>query len=217
MSQQSPLDAGFTNAAFTETNLYTYPLNFEFSISTFTPQFTVKDAAGADVAFIKQKLFKMKEDVSVFLNSSESTLLYKINADRWLDWSAAYAFTEMSSQQKVGKVARQGMASLFSARYELFDENGQQDLIITEENPWVKVADALLSEIPILGIFCGYFFNPKYKIVRPDGSRVALFSKNASFFGRSFTLEQLSTFEKGEEKRILLGLMMMVLLERRRG
>jgi hypothetical protein len=46
---------------------------------------------------------------------------------------------------------------------------------------------------------------------------VATFSKRPSFFGRQFSLTQDAPFEKGEEQRIHLGLMMMALLERRRG
>ena len=52
---------------------------------------------------------------------------------------------------------------------------------------------------------------------RPDGTLVATFKKEASFFGRKFHLYQEAAFEQGEEQRIQLGLMMMALLERRRG
>ena len=90
-------------------------------------------------------------------------------------------------------------------------------VVIEEEKPWVKVMDALLSEIPILTMFSGYFFNPKYTVKRPDGTLVARVSKQKSFFGRKFTIDKLAEFESGEELRILLGSMMMLLLERRRG
>jgi len=38
-----------------------------------------------------------------------------------------------------------------------------------------------------------------------------------SFFGRRFVIEKVAEFEPGEEPRILLGLMMLILLERQRG
>jgi len=75
----------------------------------------------------------------------------------------------------------------------------------------------LLSEIPILGIFTGYVFNPEYHITRPDGTLVFKLKKQASFFGRKFKLTNEALVEPGEEERILVGLMMMLLLERRRG
>ncbi|MEZ5024278.1 MAG: hypothetical protein R2728_13635 [Chitinophagales bacterium] len=66
-------------------------------------------------------------------------------------------------------------------------------------------------------MFTGYFFNPKYIVTRKDGTIVARLSKKKSFWGRRFTLDKLEEFEEGEELRVLLGLMMMILLERRRG
>lgn len=73
-------------------------------------------------------------------------------------------------------------------------------------------------EAPLLGIFTGYFLNPAYTITRTDGTLVCtLKKKEPSFLGRKFTLHKKADFEKGEEDRVLPGLMMMVLLERRRG
>jgi hypothetical protein len=112
---------------------------------------------------------------------------------------------------------RKGWRSIWKASYDIYDQNDKPDLHIKEANPWAKVFDSLLSEIPILGIFTGYLFNPKYNLTRQDGTLVCSFKKNASFFGRKFTLNKEAEFEDGEEDRILLGMMMMVLLERRRG
>jgi len=60
-------------------------------------------------------------------------------------------------------------------------------------------------------------FNPSYIVSRPDGTQVVRLQKQPSFFGRRFVVTQFGPFEQGEEVRILLGLMMMILLERRRG
>ena len=196
--------------------IFSYPLDFVFNLLAINPQFSVTDANGGSVAFIKQKAFKFKEDVSVFRDESQKDLLYKIKADKWLDWSASYKFTD-SSGNSLGRVARKGAKSIFKAHYELFDENDQQDLLIKENSFMVRFLDALVGGIPIIGIFTGYFLNPSYNISRPDGTVVALFSKKPSFVGRRFKVEKMNEFEQGEEKRILLGLMMMVLLERSRG
>lgn len=73
------------------------------------------------------------------------------------------------------------------------------------------------GDLPIIGMFTGYFFNPTYLVTRPDGTAIARLSKEKSFFGRRFSVNKLTEFESGEENRILLGLMMMILLERQRG
>ena len=195
---------------------FTFPLNFEFKISTLANDFTAKDANGKTIAYVKQKLFKFKEHVEVFSDETKSKLLFDINADKWLDFNTVYNFKSAEGTE-LGKVGRKGWASIWKAHYELYDAEGNQDLIINEEKPWVKVFDALCKEIPVLNMFTGYFFNPSYLIKRPDDTLVARYSKLKSFWGRKFQLDKIEEFEQGEELRILLGIMMMGLLERRRG
>ena len=193
-----------------------YPLSFKFRVTTLHNDFTATDALGNTRAYVKQKLFKLKEHVSVFADDSQTELKYEIRANKWLDFNTSYSFTTADGKQ-IGRVARKGWRSIWKASYEIYDEIDQQDLVIQEKSAWVKVWDSLLSEVPLLGIFTGYFFNPSYTLTRPDGTLVCLFKKEASFLGRQFTLHQEAKFEKGEEERILLSMMMMVLLERRRG
>jgi hypothetical protein len=91
------------------------------------------------------------------------------------------------------------------------------EFTIKEDNPWIKFLDALLSEIPIIGILAKYLFNPKYNVTRPDGTRVARLIKQPALFEGKFEITQEAEMDEFEEKRIALGLLMMVLLERRRG
>ena len=193
-----------------------FPVSLNFKITTLANDFTATDANGNTIAYVKQKMFKFVEDVSVFNDQSKSQLNYSIKANKWLDFSAAYNFTNATGAE-LGKIVRKGWASIWKARYEIYDENQQQDLLIQEENGWIKVFDALLTEIPFVGLLTGYFFNPSYIVTRPDGTQVVRLKKEASFFGRKFSVNKLGEFEKGEEERIILGLTMMILLERRRG
>lgn len=193
-----------------------YPLQFKFKVTTLHNDFTATDSIGNVRAYAKQKLFKLKEHVQVFGDTDQRELKYEIRADQWLDFNASYSFTDAGGRT-LGRVVRKGWRSMWKANYLLFDEKDQQDLEIKEKNAWVKVWDSLFSELPLLGLFTGYLFNPSYTLTRPDGTLVATFKKEASFLGRKFTLHKEAEFEKGEEERILLGMMMMVLLERRRG
>jgi uncharacterized protein YxjI len=197
-------------------NLYQYPIDLQFKITTLHNDFEARDANGSSIAYVKQKLFKFKEDISVFSDISQTKLLFKINADRWLDFNTVYQFTDAEGKA-LGRVGRKGWRSLWKSRYELYDENGLQDLLLSEENAWIKVADALFQQIPVLGLFTGYIFNPKYTITRPDGTLVCRLVKEPSFVSRKFTIENYEPFEQGEEQRILLGVFMMILLERRKG
>lgn len=194
-----------------------FPLNFSFKISTLSNDFVAKDASGNTIAYVRQKMLKLIDEIVVFSNESKSETLYTIKANKWIDFSAAYNFVNASSGLEIGKIARKGWASIWKAHYEIFDKNQQQDMVVREEKPWVKVGDAMFSEIPVLGIFTGYLFHPSYIVSRTDGTQLVRIKKESSFLGRQFSVTQLADFKAGEEERIVLGLMMMILLERRRG
>lgn len=197
-------------------NSFQFPLDLTFKITTLSNDFVAQDANGQTVAYVRQKMLKLTEEVQVFSDESRSELNYTIKANKWLDFSASYAFTDRNGKD-LGRIARKGWASLWKANYDIFDEAQIKDLHVREENPWSKVFDSLLCEVPIVNLLTGYFFHPSYSVARPDGTKVARLRKVASFFGRRFVIEKLAEFEKGEEERILLGLMMMILLERQRG
>ncbi len=193
-----------------------FPVDFLFKISTFSSDFTATDAHGEVIAYVKQKMFKLKEDIRIYTNDSQTELLYRIKADRWLDFSAAYSFYDRNETQ-FGKIARKGWRSIWRASYDIIDEYDQLQYKISEKNPWVKVGDALLGEIPIVNFLTGYVFNPTYVLTNKNNEPVVLLTKQKSFWGRKFQLTQVAELDENDDDRILLGLMMMILLERRRG
>ncbi len=193
-----------------------FPIQLTFNIGTLSNDFSAVDANGRTLVYVKQKLFKLKEDISIFSDESKTELYYKIKADRWIDWSAAYSITHADGRE-LGKIARKGWRSLWKAKYLIIDQHQKEQFTIEEENGWVKVWDNLLGEIPILGMLTGYFFNPSYAVTNLNGKKVVRLKKQSSFFGRKFEITKLDTIDNNDEERVILGLMMMVLLERRRG
>jgi len=192
-----------------------YPLLLTFKIVAFAPQFSVRDTNGNLVAYVKQKLFKLKEAVTVFADEQQTQPLYTINADRILDFSARYNFTDQNGAS-LGAVKRHGMQSLWRVHYDIL-EGDTPVMSIREENPWVKVLDGLLREIPIIGMLSGYFFHPAYLVSRLDGTTVMRLEKQPAFLEGRFALEKKTMLAALEEKRVLLSLMMMLLLDRARG
>jgi hypothetical protein len=161
-------------------------------------------------------MFRFLEEVVVYRDKEKAEEMYRIKADSWLDFTASYMLIATNGIIR-GRVLRKGWASLWKARYELYDDRNNPNLLIQEENPWVKVADSLLGEIPLVGTITGYIFNPSYKVLRMDGTLVARLRKEPSLLGRQFSVTKLAELDSQEEERLVLGLMMMILLERRRG
>jgi uncharacterized protein YxjI len=192
-----------------------YPLQLSFEILAIARKISVTDATGHLSFYVKQKLFKLKESVTVFADADQKLPLYKLNADRVIDFSAHYHFQDARGKH-LGSVKRNGMKSLWRARYDITNGSGPA-MTIQEANPWTKVLDSLFCEIPVLGMFSGYVFHPEYLVARHDGTAVMRLKKEPAFFQGKFSIEKLATLSDEEETRILLSLIMMVLLERQRG
>ncbi len=193
-----------------------FPLKLTFKILAVAPQITVTDASGQTIFYVKQKLFKLKEAITVFSDSSQTKELYKINADRVIDFSAKYHLTDINGQE-IGAIKREGMRSIFKARYDIFDSNGSHVLDINEENAFVRVMDALFGEIPIIGMLSGYVFNPTYLVADMQGQVVMKIKKEPAFLETGFVITQERPMPDDEALRAVLGAFMMVLLERIRG
>ena len=193
-----------------------YPITLSFKLLALASQIYVRDANENLLGYVKQKLFKMKEDINVFADEAQTQQLFNIKADRILDFSANYRFSN-SQGGVLGAIRRKGMRSIWKANYEISDANGNQVLGINEENGWIKVADALFGELPIIGMFAGYVFNPTYLVTRMDGTVIARLKKEPAFFQGQFKLEPQIQLEGNEETLVLLGVLMMTLLERMRG
>ena len=193
-----------------------YPLDLSFKLLALASQIYIRDANGNLFGYVKQKLFKLKEDINIFADESQTRQLYNIKADRVIDFSAKYNFTD-SSGRFLGAIKRQGMRSLWKANYDILDAQGNQVLKIREENGWIKVVDSLVGEIPVVGMFTGYLFNPAYLIERMDGSPVMRLVKQPAFFEGKFQLSPQTQASQEEETLSLLGALTMTLLERARG
>lgn len=193
-----------------------FPIRFRFKITTLANDFTATDANGQVIAYVRQKLFKLKEDISIYADESRAQINYKIKADRWLDFSAAYSFSDRNGKE-FGKIVRKGWRSLLKASYELIDETHKKQYSINEENAWVKVMDSIFGEIPVLGLLSGYVFNPSYIVTDNANQIIVRLKKKPSFFGREFEVTKVAYLDNNDDDRIMLGLMMMILLERRKG
>jgi hypothetical protein len=194
-----------------------YPLTLSFKILALASQATVTDAAGNTVLYTKQKMFKFREHVEIFTDKTRATRMADIKANKVIDWSARYESTDASGQP-IGAVGRKGWRSIWRAHYETFNPGDNiPDFSIREENPGAKVMDSILGGIPVLGLFSGFLFHPRYLATRTDGTPAMRLEKKAAFFEGRFEISKVGEMTPREELNLILSFMMLVLLERKRG
>ncbi len=193
-----------------------YPIDLSFKLLALASQIYIRDANGNLIGYVKQKLLKLKEDIRVFADENQTQLLFGIKADRVIDFSACYNFSDANGNF-LGSIKRKGMRSLWKANYQIMDAQNQQVMEIHEESAWVKVIDTLIGELPVIGMFTGYFFNPAYIVSKMDGTPVLKLQKEPAFFEGKFKLQPQANMVGAEENLVLLSVLTMTLLERSRG
>lgn len=192
-----------------------YPLNLSFKLIALSSRVQVTDASGQQVAYVHGKKFKLKEDTGIYTDESRQRELFRIKADRVIDFGANYHIYTPDGNT-VGAVRRKGMRSLWKATYEIVDQHGQPVGLIHEENAWVKVLDALVGELPVVGMFTGMFLNPAY-LIDLRGQTVLYLKKEPAVFEGKFRLEQRGAISDADEPLLLSSVIMALLLERSRG
>ncbi len=195
-----------------------WPLMFHFKFLTLAPKVIVRDATGREVMHVRQRLFKFREHVELFTDSTRATKLGEIRADRVIDWSARYNFTDAAGAP-IGALGRKGWRSLWRAHYEVFNPGDQvPDFNVTEENPFAKVMDGIFGQIPLLGLATVWLFHPRYMATSISTSSPAMrLTKVPAFLEGRFKLDLLQPLPVRQQMNLILSFFMLSLLERRRG
>ncbi len=190
-----------------------YPLQFSFKIFAFAPQIFIRDASGANVCYVKQQLFKLKEKIQVYTSPAMTSLLAEINADRIIDFSATYTIADANGAP-FAAIRRQGLRSLWRTHYDVL-ENGALAYTIREGNPWTKMADGIFGQVPIIGLLSGYLFHPRYDVFDTQSRLVSSLHKKPALMEGKFELRK--HLDVPNDITIVMALFMTALLERQRG
>jgi uncharacterized protein YxjI len=192
------------------TPVLNYPLNMSFKLLALNPQVKVTDAAGATVLYVKEKAFSLKIDIKVFADEAQQRQLYQIRADKALGINIPFSITTPEGLP-VAKVMRPGMTSLWKATYNISDNNNAEVAVVHEENPWLKVLDTLVSDIP----FVHMLINPGY-LVDLRGQPVLYLKKQPSMIDRQFKLDKRADLSEADEKLVVPSVLLVLMLERMR-
>jgi hypothetical protein len=193
-----------------------FPIDLTFKLLALASQIYIRDKDGNLMGYVKQKLLKLKEDINVFADESQGQVRFNIKADRVIDFSARYNFTD-GGGNRIGSIKRRGMRSIWKANYEISDARDNHIMTISEESAWIKIVDSLVGEVPILGMFTGYLFNPAYILSKNGGAPIARLQKQPAFFEGKFQITPQGQMTAEEETLVLLAFLMTTLLERGRG
>jgi hypothetical protein len=193
-----------------------YPVTLSFKRIAIVSQIYARDGGGRLIGYVRQKFWKLREAIEVFTDETQSKVIGRIDADRIIDFNARYRITGVDGRP-LGSMARRGVRSLWRAQYVIEGAGGAPLFEINEESAWVKFLDGLIGELPIIGLFSGYFLNPTYLVTGADGGLVARITKEKSFLESRFILQPVVAVPEADEPALLFSTLMLLFLERDRG
>ena len=89
---------------------------------------------GGLLYYIKQKAFRLKEELVVFADEGQSKPTLRIKARNIFDTSATYDVIDAASGENVGACQRQGLRSMFRDEWHLLDADGAQIGSVKEDS-----------------------------------------------------------------------------------
>ena len=185
-----------------------YPLTLSFKLLALNPQVKVTDAAGQTVLYVKEKAFSLKININIFADEAQQQQLYHVQAEKAFGMNIPFDITTPAGAL-VGKVQRPTMVSIWKATYQISDSVGQDIGVVNEENPWLKVLDSVLSDIP----FVHMLINPGY-LVSVRGQTGLYLKKQPSLVDRTFKLEKRAELTEADERLLLPAVLLAMMMER---
>jgi uncharacterized protein YxjI len=92
---------------------------------TFGRQYRILDGHGALVAFCKQKMFRLKEDIRFYADEAQTQELFRMSARKVLDFRASVDIVDSATGQVLASVRRKGWKSLVKDEWLLFQGDAQ--------------------------------------------------------------------------------------------
>ncbi|TGL86502.1 hypothetical protein EHQ68_14395 [Leptospira congkakensis] len=97
--------------------------------------------------FVKQKAFKLKEDITVYADETKTKELLKIKARSVIDFSATYDVVDVSSNEAIGSLRRKGFKSILKDSWEILDTKDQVVGSIDEDSMFKAILRRFLTNL----------------------------------------------------------------------
>jgi len=97
--------------------------------------------------YVKQKAFKLKEDIRVFTGEDMTEEVLLISARKAIDFSATYDVVDSATGAKVGSLKRKGLKSILKDEWLIFDANEIEIGNIKEDSTGLAILRRVLTNL----------------------------------------------------------------------
>ena len=163
------------------------------------------DAPGQVFCFVRQKMFKFKEDVRFFTDDTMSMELMRIKARQRFDPTATYDVTTPDGTV-VGRFQKVFGRSLLRSTYRLFDAEGTEVAIATEQNRAVAILRRIVGLIPYLENFANWLPIPYHFVFLRGDKTLGHHRRQLWKLRDTYTLDLTEDRDRTLDRRLVLAM-----------
>ena len=163
------------------------------------------DSPGSPFCFVRQKMFKFKEDIRFYTDDSRSTELMRIKARQRFDPRARYDVTD-GDGKKIGEIQKVFGASLFRSTYQMYDATGNEVASATEQNFAVALVRRLVAFIPFIESFSDWLPIPYHFVFKRNGTVLGSHRRQLWKFMDVYTIDMVGDPDRTVDRRLILAI-----------
>ena len=158
------------------------------------------------VCYVRQKLLKLKEDITAFTDESQTIPVLNIKARTIIDFAAAYDIIDSRMGEKIGAVKRKGLRSIIKDEWLIMDTGDNVIASVREESSLMAILSRIINLIP-----------QKYVIETADSVKlIGRIDQIFDYFVHKFDIDFSMDQDGLLDRRLGLGVIILLLLIERR-
>lgn len=165
----------------------------------------ITDQSDNLLLWIKQKGFKLKEDIRVYSDESRSKERLTIQAAKIMDFNAAFHVIDPQTGERIGGMRRKGWSSMIQDEWQILDVDDNQIGSIHEDTMLMAILRRFLSSLI-----------PQTYEFKVNGETVAMLKQhfNPFIFKGEFRMEPQGS-EKLDPRLATAGIVLLMIMEGR--
>ena len=144
-------------------------------ILAIAPTFEIFDLQGTPLVFCQEKLFKIKDDIRIYSDSSKKVELLRIKQRNIMDWAGLFDVFDPATNAKIGAFRRKGWRSWARDEWHMLGADDQQVGTILE------TGNTLMRRI--------FKFLPYTFAFNVSEQQVGTFNQHFAFIGYKATMD----------------------------
>jgi uncharacterized protein YxjI len=163
------------------------------------------DSPGPPFCFVRQKMYKFKEDIRFYADESRSHELLRIKARQRFDPRARYDVTA-GDGTKIGEIQKVFGASLLRSTYKMYDATGNEVALATEQNLAVALFRRVVSFIPFIENFSDWLPIPYHFVFKRNETVLGSHRRHMWKFVDAYTIDLSADPARTIDRRLILAI-----------